>query len=115
MPESTPDRPDPQTKSTLKDQLSVGYGEFSKTAKKWNPLHKENYIRASQLVAAVMVGIFAYLYTKLIAVAQAFFMHSYGGHPYLTSIAAPFLFVAATWLVIRFAPEAKGSGIPQVI
>jgi H+/Cl- antiporter ClcA len=89
--------------------------EFSKTVKKWNPLHQENFIRAVQLVAAVIVGLSAYFYAKLIALAHDLFMRGYEDHPYYLALLAPLLFIAATWLVVRFAPEAKGSGIPQVL
>ena len=36
-------------------------------------------------------------------------------HPYIVTIATPFLFVAATLIVEKFGIEARGSGIPQVL
>ncbi len=88
---------------------------LTRHAKKWNPLHDQNYIHASQLVAAVLVGLTAFLFAKVITQAQGIFTREFRGHPLEVCLTEPFLFLAAAWLVIRFAPEAKGSGIPQVL
>ncbi len=80
-----------------------------------NPIHPKTSIQASLLLAAVAAGFGAYFYAELIAFLQAFYYGLFRVHPYLLFLACPFLFVAATWLVVRFAPAAKGSGIPQVL
>jgi H+/Cl- antiporter ClcA len=88
---------------------------FSSAAQKWNPLHQRNLVRASQLVAAVIVGIAAYLFSIVISYSHKFFISHFMGHPILVFVVTPLLFFVSTWLVVRFAPEAKGSGIPQVL
>lgn len=81
----------------------------------WNPFHNRTYIQAAQLVAAVVVGIAAYLFSLVISRAHQVFISHFTEHPILVFAVTPPLFFAATWLVVRFAPEAKGSGIPQVL
>lgn len=80
-----------------------------------NPMHPKTSMQASLLLVAVVAGICAYLYAELISLAQSFYYFLFQGHPYLLFLACPGLFLAATWLVVKFAPEAKGSGIPQVL
>jgi H+/Cl- antiporter ClcA len=65
--------------------------------------------------AAVLVGLAAVLYAKLIAHVQGFYFHAFTSHPYAVSLITPLLFVLATWTVKKFAEDAKGSGIPQVL
>jgi H+/Cl- antiporter ClcA len=73
------------------------------------------YLHASIWLASALVGVAAVAYAKLIAWAQWLYFCWFDSHPYATSATAPLLFVAATWLVQRFAQEARGSGIPQVL
>ena len=71
--------------------------------------------RGATLAAAVIIGLFAILFARAGDYAQAVFdsVTTSGG---LWPIAlTPLLFVAIVWLTLRFAPEARGSGIPQVI
>ncbi|HTL12775.1 MAG TPA: chloride channel protein, partial [Bdellovibrionota bacterium] len=74
-----------------------------------------SYRYASLWIGAVLVGVAAVLYAKLIFVVQRTYLTWFGRHPHYLAAAAPFAFVAATALVRRFAPDAKGSGIPQVL
>ena len=73
------------------------------------------YLHVAIWSAAALVGIAAVSYAKLIAWAQKCYFEIFVIHPYFLSFSTPFLFVLATWLVQKFAPEAKGSGIPQVL
>ncbi|MEO7161298.1 MAG: chloride channel protein [Bdellovibrionia bacterium] len=73
------------------------------------------YLQFSYWFAAVAVGIAAVLYAKLIGVVQDFYFQWFGTHPYLVSIATPFIFLGATAFVVKLAPQARGSGIPQVL
>ncbi len=87
----------------------------SQAAEKWNPFRNSTYTQATQLIAAVIVGIAAYLFSLVVSQAHGFFIRHFVAHPFWVSCVTPLLFVIATWLVVWFAPEAKGSGIPQVL
>lgn len=78
-------------------------------------LRHRTYQHASVWVGAIIVGISAVLYARLIAMVQALYFQCFSSHSYAVSIFSPFAFVGATLLVQRFAPHAKGSGIPQVL
>lgn len=73
------------------------------------------WIHVSIWVAAGLVGIIAVFYASLIGAAQAYYLSLFHEHPLITSACTPLLFVVATGLVVRLAPPAKGSGIPQVL
>ena len=62
-----------------------------------------------------MVGLAAVLYARVVALAQEYYFHWFQSHSIIVSVCSPFVFVAATFLVRHFAPDAKGSGIPQVL
>jgi len=66
-------------------------------------------------VASAITGLIAVLYTKLFAWAEmgtAWVLHH---GVWLLFLVMPVCFVVAWWLVYKFAPGARGSGIPQVI
>lgn len=111
MPEFNRRKTDPQLSDSL---YRIGSG-LSDVAAELNPIHPKTSMQASLLLAAVVVGLCAYLYAKLISATQDLYYTLFQGHPWLWFLASPLLFVAATWLVVKFAPEAKGSGIPQVL
>jgi H+/Cl- antiporter ClcA len=72
--------------------------------------------RRTAVVAAVALlgGGVAALYAKLCDFA--FSLHGrWFGHSWMALAVLPMGIVAAVWLTKRFAPEAAGSGIPQVI
>lgn len=81
------------------------------------PTHvkSKTYLHASVWIASIIVGIAAAVYAKAIAFAQDSYFQWFHSHSYFASISSPLLFVLATFLVRRFAPDAKGSGIPQVL
>ena len=67
-------------------------------------------------IAAVAVGVAAVAYAGIVGYGQSWYFQSFfNSHPYWVSVWTPFGFVLATFLVRRFAPDAKGSGIPQVL
>ncbi len=76
---------------------------------------QRTYLQITIWSAAALVGIAAVLFARMIGVAQEFYFSLVHGHPYLVTIGTPLLFVAATLIVERFGPEARGSGIPQVL
>lgn len=66
-------------------------------------------------VSATIVGLIAVFYAKLITLAQNYYLSLFHSYSLIVTLASPFVFVLATYLVKRLAPEAKGSGIPQVL
>ncbi len=88
---------------------------ISDAARDLNPVHPQSSLQVSLLIAAVVVGFCAYLYAQVISFTQQAYDFYFQGHPYLTAALGPLFFLLAAWLVVRFAPEAKGSGIPQVL
>ncbi|MDR3713618.1 MAG: chloride channel protein [Puia sp.] len=77
---------------------------------------KQNLLQAVPFwVASLATGLIAVLYTKLFAFAEhgtTFVFHHCGP---LLFVISPLCFILSWWLVKRFAPYARGSGIPQVI
>jgi len=76
---------------------------------------KKNALQAVPFwMASVLTGIVAVIYTKLFIAAEDLGTVIYNYHAWLLFILTPVCFVLAWWLVKRFAPYARGSGIPQV-
>lgn len=77
---------------------------------------KQNILQALPFwVASLITGVAAVLYAKLFSYAEqlsSWFVHN---HFWLLFIVTPLCFLTAWWVVIKFAPFAKGSGIPQVM
>ena len=77
---------------------------------------KNNLLQAIPFwIASLLTGFVAVLYTRLFAYAEkgtAYIIHWHLG---LLFIVTPVCFLTAWWLVRRFAPFARGSGIPQVM
>ena len=66
-------------------------------------------IHLSFWVAAGLTGVLAVGYAQLIAYIQEIYFSWFHVHPYWVTLMTPPLFVAATFLVVRFAPDARGS------
>lgn len=81
-----------------------------------NERFKTNLLQAIPFwIASVITGLLAVLYARLFAWAEdgtAYILHH---KAWLLFIIMPLCFVLAWWLVARFAPYARGSGIPQVM
>ncbi|MCF8450987.1 MAG: chloride channel protein [Taibaiella sp.] len=77
---------------------------------------KQNLLQALPFwIASLITGIVAVVYAKLFSLAEEFsatIAHKTG---WVLFILTPTCFVVAWWLVKRFAPNSKGSGIPQVM
>lgn len=78
-------------------------------------LRQKTYLQVTIWTAALIMGCAAVLFARLITLSQHFFFTLFNWHPYLMTAAAPMLFVAATLIVQHFGPDARGSGIPQVL
>ena len=72
-------------------------------------------VQASFLVAAVLTGIVAVYFYKGIDYLSEVNHELFVAHPILMSIATPAIFLAAVAVVRFLAPEAGGSGVPQVL
>ena len=75
----------------------------------------KTYLYGAVWISAGLVGVAAVLYARLVSALQFHFFANFNSHPILVSSAGPLLFVIATAMVRKFGPDAKGSGIPQVL
>ncbi len=76
---------------------------------------KKNVLNALPFwTGAFITGLVAVLYAKLFSWAESASRYVYHHGSWLFFILTPFTFWLAWWLVVRYAPFARGSGIPQV-
>lgn len=66
-------------------------------------------------IGAVLLGLFAIAFAKMGDFAQRLFLHWDSLWPYGALLGTPAVFAGVVYVTNRFAPEARGSGIPQVI
>lgn len=66
-------------------------------------------------LASVIVGLLAVGYAKLFALAERLSLRLHQWAEWSIFLVAPVCMIGAWWLVRRFSPGARGSGIPQVI
>ena len=79
-------------------------------------LHLRRAWRMGVIVAvAILCGLAAALFARLCDAAMIAHARLYAAARWPTLLLLPAGFGFATWLTLRFAPEAAGSGIPQVI
>jgi len=71
--------------------------------------------RLAAVLGAVLLGLAAILFADLGELAQDIFEHSFGRQGWAPLLVTPLGFVAVTWATRRWMPEARGSGIPQVM
>lgn len=71
--------------------------------------------RLAVLAGAVAIGLLATLFAIAADAAGALFAAQARAHRWAPLVATPVIFVGLVWLTRRFAPLARGSGIPQVI
>ncbi|WP_285058397.1 chloride channel protein [Pedobacter ginsengisoli] len=65
--------------------------------------------------ASIITGLIAVIYTKLFLLAESVTRYVYHEHAWGLFILTPMFFLLAWWTVVRYAPYARGSGIPQVV
>jgi len=80
-----------------------------------NHITRRTWLHASVWVAAILVGFAAVFYANIISFVQHHYFIWFQANSLLVAALSPLAFVLATYLVVQFAPEAKGSGIPQVL
>ncbi|HJS53617.1 MAG TPA: chloride channel protein, partial [Chitinophagaceae bacterium] len=77
---------------------------------------KNNVLRAIPFwIASLITALLAVLYTKLFGLAEQGTHFIVSNHTWLLFIITPLCFIIAWWVVVRFAPFSRGSGIPQVM
>ncbi len=80
-----------------------------------NEKFKENLLQALPFwLASVITGLIAVIYTRIFAFAEKGAQYFFNLSHWLLFIITPVCFFTAVWMVKRFAPYARGSGIPQV-
>lgn len=65
-------------------------------------------------IGAMITGLFSVLYAKLFLLAETTTGYIFHKAGWLFFIITPVSFVLAWWMVVKFSPYARGSGIPQV-
>lgn len=76
---------------------------------------KKNLLQAIPFwIASVITGLIAVIYARLFLMAENLTAVIYKQHEWHLFILMPVCFLVAWWLVKRFAPYSRGSGIPQV-
>ncbi|MBO9690898.1 chloride channel protein [Chryseobacterium sp.] len=77
---------------------------------------KHNLLQAIPFwIGSVITGFFAVMYAQIFAWGEHLMNFIFDWHAWMIFIIAPTGFVLSWWLVKEFAPNAKGSGIPQVM
>lgn len=77
---------------------------------------KHNLLQAIPFwIGSVITGFFAVMYAKIFAWGENLLHFILDWHDWMIFVIAPIGFVLSWWLVKEFAPNAKGSGIPQVM
>ena len=66
-------------------------------------------------IASLATGLIAVLYTKLFAGAESISKYFIHNHIWWLFLITPVLFLLAYFIVVKYAPYARGSGIPQVM
>ena len=77
-----------------------------------NPRHPQTL---AFWLAAFLAGLVSVGYAGLFKVTESWYHEFFSAHPYLSLGLTPFCFLISWFLVKTFAPEASGSGIPQVL
>lgn len=73
------------------------------------------HARLTSMIGAVLLSLVAIAIARAGEAAQHVFLGLYRPHPWLAAALTPTVFVAVVYATQRYAPEARGSGIPQVM
>lgn len=71
--------------------------------------------RLAAVVSAVALSLVATAFARSGDMVQRLFGAGFAARPILMSLTVPFVFLAVTWMTRRWFPDARGSGIPQVM
>ncbi len=93
----------------IREHLKASYERLN------NKQLRQNILQAVPFwIASVITGLIAVIYAKLFSLAEGVTHFIFTHDAWLIFIVAPVCFVVAWWLVKKYAPYARGSGIPQV-
>ena len=71
--------------------------------------------RVATAVGAIFLAVVALTFARLADAAQLIFRRFFASYPHLPLVVTPLIFAAVAFATTRWASEARGSGIPQVI
>lgn len=81
-----------------------------------NERFKMNLLQAVPFwVASIITGLIAVLYAHLFSLAEKGSLYIYQHFSWALLIVTPICFIIGWWVVKRYAPYSRGSGIPQVM
>src|SRR5674476_408580 len=81
-----------------------------------NEKAKQNILQALPFwVASLLTGLIAVFYSQIFAFLESKTLSITRYHTWEIFILTPVCFLFAWWIVQRFAPNARGSGIPQIM
>jgi H+/Cl- antiporter ClcA len=95
--------------SSLRQQAKTRYNAISN-----NNLQKDILNAIPYWIGAIVTGIIAVIYAKLFSYAEKASAYLFHLASWSFFILTPITFLVAWWLVVKFAPFSRGSGIPQV-
>jgi H+/Cl- antiporter ClcA len=97
----------------IKNLRAVSKRIFDKIS---NEQLKNNLLQAIPFwIASLFTGLLAVLYTRLFAYAESGRSNLVFHYSWSLFIITPVCFLLSWWVVVRFAPYSRGSGIPQVM
>ena len=105
---------------TFEQTKKITMISINKIKLKYDSISETTHIRLNFLnalpfwISAIISGIIAILYAKLFSWAELGTSYIFVHASWLFFIITPLSFVLAWWLVIKYAPFSRGSGIPQV-
>lgn len=96
--------------ASIRKRLKISFDKLT------NEKFKLNLLQAIPFwIASLLTGLVAVLYTKLFAAAEKVTHYIFQNHGALLFIISPVCFVVSWWMVQKFSPYSRGSGIPQVM
>src|SRR5882757_10697463 len=94
---------------TIKNRLKIIFDKVG------NERLKNNFLQALPFwTASIITGLVAVLYARLFTFAERGTAFILNHHVWWLFIVTPVCFIMSWWLVAKFSPYARGSGIPQV-
>jgi len=96
----------------LKERLTQAFDSAIET----NAHLKDQFLQFLPfLIASFITGLTAFLFSWVFGMSEKLSFRIYEANRAFVFISTPFFFLLSWWMVKKFAPTAKGSGIPQVM